>query len=105
MEFAVIKTGGKQYKVSKGDVLNIEKLLGGQKEGDKVVFDKVLLVDNGKDTTIGTPFIDGAKVEGKILEIGKNDTVTVIHYKQKSRYFKKNGHRQPYFKIEITSIK
>jgi len=105
MEFAVIKTGGKQYKVSKGDVLKIEKLMDGQKEGDKVVFDQVLLVDNGKDTTIGTPTIPGAKVEAKILEIGKNDTVTVIHYKQKSRYFKKNGHRQPYFKIEITSIK
>jgi len=105
MEFAVIKTGGKQYKVSKGDVLKIEKLSDEHKEGDKIVFDKVLLVDNGKDTTIGTPFIDGAKVEAKILEIGKLDTVTVIHYKQKSRYFKKNGHRQPYFKIEITSIK
>ncbi len=105
MEFAVIKTGGKQYKASKGDFLEIEKLGDDFKEGDKVVFDKVLLVDNGKDTTIGTPFIDGAKVEGKIIEIGKLPTVTVIHYKQKSRYFKKNGHRQPYFKVEITSIK
>ncbi|MGB8816118.1 MAG: 50S ribosomal protein L21 [Minisyncoccia bacterium] len=105
MEFAIIKTGGKQYKASKGDVLKIEKLSDEQKEGDKVVFDKVLLVDNGKDTTIGTPFIVGATVEGKVVEIGNSDTVTVIHYKQKSRYFKKNGHRQPYCKVEITSIK
>ncbi len=105
MEFAVIKTGGKQYKVSKGDSIKIEKLLGDYKEGDKVTFESVLLVDNGKDTTIGTPFIEGAKVEATIEEIGKLPTVTVIHYKQKSRYFKKNGHRQPYFKVKIESIK
>lgn len=105
MEFAVIKTGGKQYKVSKGDSIKIEKLLGDYKEGDKVAFENVLLVDNGRDTTIGTPFITGAKVEATIEEIGKLPTVTVIHYKQKSRYYKKNGHRQPYFKVKIESIK
>ncbi len=104
-EFAVIKTGGKQYKVSSGDSILIEKLSDEQKEGDKVVFDKVLIVDNGSDTTIGTPFIKDAKVEGKITKIAKKDKVVVIHYKQKSRYFKKNGHKQPYFKVEITSIK
>jgi large subunit ribosomal protein L21 len=105
MEFAVIQTGGKQYRVAKGDVLKIEKILGEYKEGDTVVFNDVLLVDNGKDTTLGTPYIKGAKVEAKLLEIGRNAKVTVIHYKQKSKYFKKNGHRQPYFKVEITSIK
>jgi large subunit ribosomal protein L21 len=105
MEFAVIKTGGKQYKVSKGDSIKIERLSTGAKEGDKVAFEEVLLVDNGKDTTIGTPFIKGAKVEATIEEIGKLPTVTVIHYKQKSRYFKKNGHRQQYFKVKIDSIK
>lgn len=105
MEFAVIKTGGKQYKVSKGDSIKIEKLSDTAKIGDKVAFDQVLLVDNGSDTTIGTPFIDGAKVEATIEEIGKLPTVTVIHYKQKSRYFKKNGHRQPFFKVKINSIK
>lgn len=104
-EFAVIKTGGKQYKVSTGDKVIIEKLSADIKKGDKVIFDKVLLVDNGKDTTIGTPYIKDAKVEGNVSEVGKKDTVTVIHYKQKSRYFKKNGHRQPYCKVEITSIK
>lgn len=105
MEFAVIKTGGKQYKVSKGDSIKIEKLSDTAKVGDKVVFDEVLLVDNGKDTTIGTPFIKEAKVEAVVEEIGKLPTVTVIHYKQKSRYFKKNGHRQPFFKVKISSIK
>ena len=105
MEFAVIKTGGKQYKVSKGDSIKIEKLSDTAKIGDKVTFEEVLLVDNGKDTTIGMPFISGAKVEATVEEIGKLPTVTVIHYKQKSRYFKKNGHRQPYFKVKINSIK
>jgi large subunit ribosomal protein L21 len=105
MEFAVIKTGGKQYKVSVGDSLKIEKLAGDYKEGDKVVFDKVLLVDNGKDTTIGTPNIKGAEVKGTIAEIGRSAKVTVIHFKQKSRYYKKNGHRQPFFKVTIDSIK
>ena len=105
MEFAVIQTGGKQYRVAKGDVLKVEKILGDYKEGDTVVFNDVLLVDNGKDTTLGTPFIKGAKVEAKLVEIGRNAKITVIHYKQKSKYFKKNGHRQPYFKVEITSIK
>ena len=105
MEFAVIKTGGKQYKVSKGDSIKIEKLSDTAKVGDKVTFEEVLLVDNGKDTTLGTPFITGAKVEATVSEIGKLPTVTVIHYKQKSRYFKKNGHRQPFFKVKIDSIK
>ena len=105
MEFAVIKTGGKQFKVSKGDSIKIEKLSDTAKVGDKVTFEEVLLVDDGKDTTIGMPFIKGAKVEATIEEIGKLPTVTVIHYKQKSRYFKKNGHRQPFFKVKISSIK
>ena len=105
MNFAVIATGGKQYKVAKGDSIKIEKLSDTAKIGDKIAFEEVLLVDNGKDTTIGTPFIKGAKVEATIEEIGKLPTVTVIHYKQKSRYFKKNGHRQPFFKVKISSIK
>lgn len=105
MEFAVIATGGKQYTVSKGDIIAIEKLSGDHKEGDKVTFDKVLLMDNGKDTTIGTPYIAKAVVSGTITEIGRADKVTVVHYKQKSRYYKKNGHRQPFFKIKIDSLK
>lgn len=104
MEFAVIKTGGKQYKVFVGDTVNIEKMRGEFKEGDKITFDKVLLVDNGKDTTIGTPYINGAKVEAVLEKIGRAEKVTVIKYKQKSRYYKKNGHRQPFFKVKISAI-
>lgn len=105
--FAIIATGGKQYKVRVGDTVKIEKLIaakGEHKVGDKVVFDKVLLTDSGSDTTIGAPFISGSKVEAEIKEIGRDAKVTVIHYKQKSKYFKKYGHRQPFFKVAITSI-
>jgi len=104
--FAVFATGGKQYRVSTGDLVKIEKLAGDEhKEGEKLVFDHVLLVDNGEsETTIGTPFIKGAKVEATLNKIGRYKTVDVIKYKQKSRYFKKYGHRQPYFEIKISSI-
>ncbi|MDP2593347.1 MAG: 50S ribosomal protein L21 [bacterium] len=104
-EFAVIKTGGKQYQVSVGDVIVIEKIKGDYKEGDSITFDKVLLVDNGTDTTIGTPYIGEAKVLGTIKEIGKGKKVTVVKYKAKSRYNKKRGHRQPHFKVKIDSLK
>lgn len=104
--FAIIETGGKQYRVSVGDSVKIEKLKDKEyKEGDTLVFDKVLLVDNGSDATdIGTPYIVGAKVSGTLSEIGRAPKVTVIKYKQKSRYFKKNGHRQPFFKVKIDKI-
>jgi large subunit ribosomal protein L21 len=105
MEYAVIQTGGKQYKVSAGETVKIEKLLGDHKEGDKVVFDKVMLVDNGSDTTIGTPFIEKAKVTGTITKIGRAAKINVIKYKQKSKYFKKNGHRQPFFEVKIEGVK
>ncbi len=106
--FAIIETGGKQYRVSVGDTIKIEKvksLVKDYKEGDSLIFDKVLLVDNGVDATdIGTPYIDGAKVSATISSIGRNPKITVIKYKQKSRYFKKNGHRQPHFKVTINTI-
>ena len=108
VEFAVIQTGGKQYKVSKDSVVSIEKMktTGVEyKKGDKVSFDKVLLVDDGKNTTIGAPYIKGAKVDAEIMEIGRARKVMVLRYKQKSRYLKQNGHRQPFFKVKITSIK
>ena len=104
-EFAVILTGGKQYKVAVGDVLKIEKIDGEYKLGDKVVFDKVLLVDNGTDTTIGTPYILNATVESLFQKLGKGKTVKVVKYKQKSRYLKRNGHRQPFTEVKISSIK
>lgn len=104
-EFAVIQTGGKQYKVAVGDVLKIEKLDGDFTLGDKIIFDKVLLVDNGKDTTIGAPYITGAKVESLFQKAGKGKTIKVVKYKQKSRYLKRNGHRQPFMEVKISAIK
>ena len=107
-EFAVIQTGGKQYKVSKGSLVSIEKMKAkgmSYAKGDKISFDKVLLVDDGKDTTIGTPYIAGAKVSAEIVEIGRARKILVVKYKQKSRYLRRNGHRQPFFKVKITSIK
>src|SRR3989344_6955082 len=93
--FAVIMTGGKQYKVSEGDVISIEKYSDTAKEGEVVTFDKVLLTDNGLDTVLGTPFVTGVKVSGKIEKIGRAQKILVVKYKQKSRYLKRNGHRQP----------
>ncbi len=105
-EYAIFATGGKQYRVSPGDSVKIEKLQGSHKEGDSLTFDKVLLVDDGADSaTIGTPYISGAVIKATIKKIGRNKTIDVIKYKQKSRYFKKNGHRQPFFEVKIDSIK
>ncbi len=104
MEVAVIKTGGKQYVVSKGDTVTIEKLPGDVQKGDTVVFDEVLLVDNGSDTTIGAPTIKGAEVKGTVVLVGKAPKVEVVKYKPKSRYFKRVGHRQPLVKVTIDSI-
>jgi large subunit ribosomal protein L21 len=104
-EFAVIATGGKQYVVSEGATVKIEKLAGNHKEGDKLTFDKVLVVDNGSDTTVGTPYIDGAKVTGELVKAGRDKKIEVIKYKQKSRYFIRRGHRQHFFLVKIESIK
>jgi large subunit ribosomal protein L21 len=98
--FFVISTGGKQYRVASGDVVRIEKLEG-KKLGDKVVFENVLLSFDGNEAKIGTPLISGGKVEGEIIEEGRNKKITVIKYKQKSRYFKNRGHRQPFIKVKI----
>ncbi len=106
VEYAVFATGGKQYRVSPGDSVKIEKITGSFKEGDTLTFDRVLLVDDGAEgATIGTPYIDGAKITATLTKIGRNKTIDVIKYKQKSRYFKKNGHRQPFFEVKINSIK
>ncbi len=104
MECAVIKTGGKQYVVSAGDVISIERLSEEKKEGDRVVFNEVLLVDNGSDTTIGTPTIKNAKVEGTVVTTGRAKKIDVVKYKAKSRYLKRRGHRQPYISVRIDAI-
>ncbi len=105
MKFAVIETGGKQYKISPDDSILIEKLSGENKEGDKIVFDKVLLIDDGKDVTVGTPYIEGAKIEATYEGQGKDKKVMVIRFRSKSRHFTKKGHRQIHDKVKIKTIK
>lgn len=102
-KIAVIETGGKQYVVMNDSVLSVEKLPKTTK-GGKVVFDKVLLVDDGKATSVGAPYVSGASVTGELIEDGRAKKVTVIHYRQKSRYFKKQGHRQAFSKVRITAL-
>ena len=104
MKIAVIETGGKQYVVSQDSVVHIEKLSRPHKVGEKLTFDKVLLTDDGKNTKVGAPYVSGASVTGELLEEGREAKVTVIRYRQKSRYFKKRGHRQPYLKVRITKL-
>jgi large subunit ribosomal protein L21 len=104
--FAVIATGGKQYRVQAGDMLKIEKLPGEHKEGDTITFDNVLMTDNGAgEVTLGNPFLKGVSVSATLKKIARYKTIDVIKYKQKSRYFKKYGHRQPYFEVQIDSVK
>ncbi len=104
MECAVIKTGGKQYVVSQGDIVSVEKLSDEQKIGDAITFNEVLLVDNGSDTTIGTPVIKDSSVKGTVVDIGRAKKIDVIKYKAKSRYLKRRGHRQPFVSVRIDSI-
>ena len=109
MEFAVIKTGGKQYVVAKGDLVTIEKLGRGAatqdlKKGDAVTFEEVLLTDDGKTTNVGTPLVAGAKVTASVYSIGREKKVEVVKYKAKSRYLKRRGHRQPFVKVKIESL-
>lgn len=103
--FAVIETGGKQYVVEEGSYISIEKLSDKEyKEGDKIVFDKVLLSDSGSATKVGTPTVSGSKVEGEVVDAGLGKKVTVIRYRSKSRHFKKYGHRQPFLRVKITKV-
>jgi large subunit ribosomal protein L21 len=103
-KIAIIETGGKQYLVAEGSILKVEKIKGTHKEGDAISFDNVLLTDDGAQTEVGAPYIQGAKVSAEFIEEGRNQTVTVIKYRQKSRYFKKRGHRQPYHKVKILKV-
>ena len=100
--YAVIKTGGKQYRVQQGDVIFVEKL--NAQADEAVTFDEVLLVGGEDETVVGTPVIEGAKVEGKVLSQVKSRKIVVYKYKAKKNERKKQGHRQPYTKVEITAI-
>lgn len=100
--YAIVETGGKQYKVSEGDVVFVEKLLS--QEGESVVLDKVLAIAKEDDINFGKPFIEGASVSAKVVKNGKSKKIIVYKYKPKKGYHKKQGHRQPYSKIEIEKI-
>ena len=100
--FAVIRTGGKQYRVQEGDVLVIEKL--GLDEGQKVTFDQVLLVDHEEKTLIGTPYLENAFVKGEVIENFKDKKVIVFKKKRRKQYKKKRGHRQDLTRIRIEEI-
>ena len=97
---AVILTGGKQYLVSEGDVLKVEKL-SNLNEGDEVSFEKVLFHSDGEKSQIGRPYIEGLKIKATLLKNARNKKITVIHYKAKVRHRKKYGHRQPYSQVKI----
>ena len=99
--YAIIETGGKQYKVSEGDTVKVEKL--GVDADSKYVFDKVLLI-GGEETKIGNPVVEGASVEATVLGDGKSKKVIVYKYKRKTGYHKKNGHRQQYTELKIEKI-
>ena len=100
--YAIIKTGGKQYKVAEGDVLNVEKL--DAEKGAEVVFDEVLAIVNDGEVTVGKPFINGAKVTATVEDQGKGDKILVFKYKAKANYRKRAGHRQPYTAVKISGI-
>ncbi len=99
---AIIKTGGHQYRVKDGDVIKVQKLEGSV--GDTVKFDQVLLIKDGESVKVGTPTLDGAVVEGKIVEQSREKKVIVFFYRNKTRNRKKNGHRQPFTKVKIERI-
>jgi large subunit ribosomal protein L21 len=100
--YAIIKTGGKQYRVSEGDVITIEKLTAN--EGEAVVFDEVLTIVNDDDVKIGKPFVEGAKVTAKVEAQGKGKKILIFRYKAKSNYRRRQGHRQPFTKVVIEKI-
>lgn len=101
--YAIIESCGRQYKVAEGDVVFFEKLEG--EEGKKVTFDNVVLVSNDSKVEVGAPYVKGVKVEGKVVSHGKAKKIIVFKMKAKKNYRRKQGHRQPYTKVEITKIK
>ena len=100
--YAIIETGGKQYKVAEGDVIFVEKL--GVAAGESYVFDKVMAVSKDDAMTIGAPYVEGAKVAASVVEEGKEKKVIVYKYKSKKGFHKKRGHRQPFTKLQIKSL-
>ncbi len=100
--YAVVKTGGKQYRVQEGDILRVEKLVGDV--GTEIAFEDVLLFSDGENLQVGTPSLDNIAVTGRIVEQGKAPKILVFKYKRRKRYRRKQGHRQPYTAVKIDSI-
>ncbi|MEW8043995.1 MAG: 50S ribosomal protein L21 [gamma proteobacterium symbiont of Phacoides pectinatus] len=100
--YAVIQTGGKQYRVSEGDTLKVEKLGAG--EGASVDLDKVLMVADGEDIKIGTPYVDGGKVTATVKSHGRGKKVNIIKFRRRKHHMKRQGHRQSYTELEITGV-
>lgn len=101
--YAILETGGKQYKVSEGDVIYVEKL--GVDDGAAVTFDKVLAVGDGESLKVGAPYVDGASVSGTADKTGKQKKINIFKMKPKKGYRRRQGHRQPYTKVTIGAIK
>jgi large subunit ribosomal protein L21 len=100
--YAVIATGGKQYRVATGDVITVEKIAS--EPGSEVQFDRVLMVGEGEQVTVGTPYVNGGKVSGKVLAQERGDKILVVKFRRRKHYRKQMGHRQHYTKVEITGI-
>ena len=100
--YAVIATGGKQYRVATGDVITVEKIAS--EPGSEVQFDHVLMVGEGEQVTVGTPYVNGGKVSGKVLAQERGDKILVVKFRRRKHYRKQMGHRQHYTKVEITGI-
>lgn len=100
--YAVIETGGKQYRVQEGDVITVEKLK--VSAGDDIAFDRVLVLNDGENVQVGAPVLESAKVFGTVVENGKGEKVIIFKYKAKKDYRKKQGHRQPYTMVKIESL-
>lgn len=102
--YAIIKTGGKQYRVQKDDVIQIEKINFKEDDVKEVTFTDVLAVNKDGEMTVGMPIVENASVKGEILEVAKGPKITIFKYKAKKAYRRKKGHRQPFMKVKITSI-
>jgi len=101
-DYAIVQTGGKQYRVASGDKIRVEKLPGDV--GDEVLLDDVLMLSIDGEISVGAPTIDGAKVTTEVVAVGKDKKIVVFKYKAKTRYRRKNGHRQPYTELKVTGI-
>lgn len=100
--FAVFESGGKQHRVSEGDVIRLERLSG--EPGQSVEFDRVLLVSEGDDVSVGMPYVEGGKVTAEVVEQGRGDKIRVIKFKRRKNYLRRAGHRQDYTEVRITGI-